>query len=166
MNVADLILTEATEHKEMRPSQINSSDANVRKVIETFQSFLNPFTVENDDELYCLSYGVPAPQDVEKDLLEAISLGVIARDDFVKDRLIDKTLEFHVPVKRMKLKTFESVGIVKKVQSTTNKLVQVKAERNIFAQLVLLAVRHNIDLQRTLSFPLGPVPRSLAKADG
>ena len=45
-------------------------------------------------------------------------------------------------------------------------MLQIKAERNIFGQLVLLSVEHNIDLQVTLSYPLGPVPFSLATADG
>ena len=69
-------------------------------------------------------------------------------------------------MKRLKLKTFASVGVVKKVKSTQNKMMQIKAERNIFGQLVLLSVEHNIDLQVTLSYPLGPVPFSLATADG
>lgn len=40
------------------------------------------------------------------------------------------------------------------------------AERNIFGQLVLLSVKHDIDIESTLSFPLSPVPWSLATQDG
>ena len=57
------------------------------------------------------------------------------------------------------------MGIVKKVKSTQNKVLQIKAERNIFGKLVLLSVEHNINLQVTFSYPLGPVT-SLATADG
>ena len=45
-------------------------------------------------------------------------------------------------------------------------MTQDKAERNAFCQLVLLPIEHDIDLQLTLSFPLGPVPWSLTTADG
>ena len=56
--------------------------------------------------------------------------------------------------------------MVKKVKSSENKLVKVKAERNIFGQLVLLSVENNIELEITPSYPLGLVPFSLATADG
>ena len=45
-------------------------------------------------------------------------------------------------------------------------MLQIKAERNIFGQLVVLSVEHNIDLQVTLSYLLGSVPYALATADG
>ena len=66
----------------------------------------------------------------------------------------------------MKLKTFASTKLVKKLKSSENKLVQIKAERNIFDQLVLLSVESNINLKVTLSYPLGVVPFSLGTADG
>ena len=50
--------------------------------------------------------------------------------------------------------------------SSQNKISQIRAERNVFGQLVLLAIQHDVDLELTLSFPLGPVPWSLATADG
>ena len=34
----------------------------------------------------------------------------------------------------------------------------MRAERNIFGQLVLLSTEHNVDLELTLSLSLGPVP--------
>ena len=87
-------------------------------------------------------------------------------DDFIKTRLIEKSVDFHAPIKRNKLKTFASAEVTKKVKSSQNKMAQIRAERNVFGQLVLLSVQHNIDLELTLSFPLGPVPWALATADG
>ena len=43
-------------------------------------------------------------------------------------------------------------------------MTQIKAEQNIFGQLVLLSVQNDIDLQVTFSYSLGPVPWSLATA--
>ena len=42
----------------------------------------------------------------------------------------------------------------------------MRAERNVFGQLVLLSLKHNISMEKTLCYPLGPVPWSLATADG
>ena len=53
-----------------------------------------------------------------------------------------------------------------KIRSSRNKVVEIRAERNVFAQLVLLSMEHDIDLELALSFQLGPVPWALATADG
>ena len=50
--------------------------------------------------------------------------------------------------------------------STGGKSTEVKAERNLFGQLVVLAVQQSIDLQKILAYPLGPLPWSFATADG
>ena len=47
-----------------------------------------------------------------------------------------------------------------------NKITQVRSERNVFGQLVLLSIEHDLDVQLALAFPLGPIPWSLATADG
>ena len=52
------------------------------------------------------------------------------------------------------------------MKSTQNKLIEVRAERNVFAQLVMLTLKNDIDLEMTMSYQLGPVPRTLATADG
>ena len=41
-----------------------------------------------------------------------------------------------------------------------------RAERNVFAQLVLLALKNDTDLEMTMSYQLGKVPWTLATADG
>ena len=66
-------------------------------------------------------------------------------EEFIQNRLVDKS-PFYQPIKQIKLKTFASVGVVKKVTSTHTKVLQIKAERNIFGQLVLPSVKHNIRL--------------------
>ena len=120
----------------------------------------------NKDKLFCLASGKSTPKDVTEKLLHAENQGREAMEEFIQNRLVNKPVKFHEPGKQMKLKTFALVGIVKTVKGTQNKVLQIKAERNIFVQLVLLSVEHHIDLQVTLSNPLGPVPFSLATADG
>jgi hypothetical protein len=43
---------------------------------------------------------------------------------------------------------------------------RIKAEKNVFSHLVLLALKHEISMERMLCFPLGPVSRSQATSDG
>lgn len=167
LQVTDMTSEETSAHKELQPAQIQGCEADVNKVIEAICGFTNPFSTDNNpDELYCLSSGVPAKPDVAADLLKAYKIGQTAMEDFINSRLVNKTTDFHSPIKRNKLKTFATTEVTKTVRSTQNKITQIKAERNIFGQLVLLSVQHDIDLQLTLSYPLGPVPWSLATADG
>ena len=87
------------------------------------------------DELYCMSSGKPAPNDVKTDILRADECGRTEMETFIKERLTDISVTFHDPIKRNKLKTLALTCTVKKVKSSENKLVQIKAERNIFGQL-------------------------------
>jgi len=154
--IADLLSTEDSIHKDLRPSQIKSSEKSVNRMVEAFGSFTNTFEVENKTELYCLSSGVPASIDVVKDLIKAGEFGKDAMEDFIKQRLVDRSLFFHSPIKKKKLKTFASAAVMRKIKSSDSKLVEIKAERNIFGQLILLSMQYEIDLQNTLSYPLGP----------
>ena len=85
---------------------------------------------------------------------------------FIKEWLVDKTENYHDPITRRKFKTFSSMEKCQKMRSSRNKVVEIRAERNVFAQLVLLSMEHDIDLELALSFQLGPVPWALATADG
>lgn len=167
LQTTDMISEESSVHKELQPAQIRDSEANVVKIQEAISGFLNPFHTDNcTDDLYCVSSGKPTKPEVSADLLNASNIGNEAMQTFVKDRLVDKTVAFHAPIKRNKLKTFATTSTTKVIKSSENKLMQIKAERNVFGQLVLLSVQHDIDLELTLSYPLGPVPWSLATADG
>ena len=50
--------------------------------------------------------------------------------------------------------------------SKTKQELKLKAQRNIFGQLLILSEENNLDLQKVMEYPLGPVPWSLATADG
>ena len=109
------------------------------------------------------SYNLP---DVANDLLHAQDTGKKAMEDFIKARLVESSVVFHEAIKRNKLKAFASSEVTKKLTCSQNKISQIRAERNVFAQLVFLSLEHDVDLEITLSFPLGPVPWPLATADG
>ena len=102
----------------------------------------NPFTTEDKDTLYCPSSGTSVPSDVESDILMSDEIGKKAHKQFVQDRLIDKTVSFHAPVKKQNLKTFANQAKTSLVQGKARKNIEITAERNVFGQRVILYWNH------------------------
>lgn len=50
--------------------------------------------------------------------------------------------------------------------STKTGLVQLRADTALFARLAVLAQQRSMDMAEVLTYPLGPLPGSLANADG
>ena len=155
--IANIDTLESTSHKEVRSSQILKSEQDTCYVMEVINNFINPFTIENKDTLYCLSSGAPVPSNVKNDILMSDEIGKKAHKQFVQDRLIDKSVSFHAPVKKQNLKSFANQAKTSLVQGKARKNIEITEERNVFGQLVL---------ERVLSYPLGPVPWALATSDG
>ena len=97
--MADMVVSENDSHKDNEKSQMVQSENNVKKLIDAFQTFTDPFLVEEKDVLYCLSSGVPASVEVENELLTCEALGISAFTTFLKECLIDKTVSFYAPLK-------------------------------------------------------------------
>ena len=135
-------------------------------VMEVINNFINPFTIEDKDTLYCLSSGAPVPSNVENDILMSDEIGKKAHKQFVQDRLIKKSISFHTPVKKQNLKSFANQAKTSLVHGKARKNIEITVERNVFRQLVILALQHELSLERVLSYPLGPVPWALATSDG
>jgi hypothetical protein len=58
------------------------------------------------------------------------------------------------------------MAVKSSVTSSTKKTKELVAERNVFGQLILLAMNHDLCMEKVMEYPLGPVPWSLATADG
>ena len=50
--------------------------------------------------------------------------------------------------------------------SKNKKELKIIAQRNVYGQLLMTSQEHSIDLEKLFSYPLGPVPWSLATGDG
>ena len=61
------------------------------------------------------------------DLLQAPDIGAKSRDTFIRTRLVERSVGFHEPIKRNKVKTFANRGVTKKLTSFQNKMTQVRA---------------------------------------
>ena len=70
----------------------------VERVIEAVSGFTNPFSSSfEDNELYFLSFGVPAKRGIAKDLIEADDIGNKAVADFTDSILVKKICLSHPP---------------------------------------------------------------------
>ena len=121
MEMVDMDNTDSSSHKDIRKSEIQHSEADVKKVVDAISNFVNPPEVENKDLLYCISSGAPAPTDVEEDLFLADMSGNKACDEFIEDCLIKKTASFFYPVKKQRLKTFASLAKYVKLTGSEKK---------------------------------------------
>ena len=65
----DMISDENDSHKTTKPSAIRQSEEEVSKVINAFKQYMDPFDLDrsNYQQLFCLSSGQPASEDIEKD---------------------------------------------------------------------------------------------------
>jgi hypothetical protein len=155
-------------HKSTRISQIKQSEAEVLSVISAFKQFVNPFAMQDDskDRLYCISSGLPSDAKIENDLLCYTTKGNDVAKEFIQSRLINKTVKFQDPVKKSKLLTFASMAVKKTLTSSQKKAIEIKAERNLIGNLLVLSQKNNISLEKLFSYSLSPIPWSLATADG
>ena len=69
----------------------------VERVLDAISGFTNPFSSSfEDNEVYFLSFGVPAKPSIAKDLIKAVDIGRKAVADFI-DSLLVENLSFTTP---------------------------------------------------------------------
>lgn len=155
------------KHRSLRHTEILKGEKLVQKAKETICSFLNPFDISDEDKLVIISSGRAASTEVSNDVLNAEIIGEQARNEFIEER-ITKGENFFQPIKRKRLKTLTDMSKVKRMRSTNNKIVQFKQQGNIAFNLLVKSENQgvNINFEELMSYPLTPVPYSLATADG
>lgn len=148
-------------HKESGSVRKRRDEEDVQKVMEVISHWRNPF--EKADDLVSLSSGSVASNPLKEDLLKAEEKGKTALVSFVQDRLTSSTVGFFETLPRLKLGKF---GEVKKTVNQGGKSFVLRADRNLFARLLVIGQSRQIDLRDLLTHELGPVPWSLATYDG
>ncbi len=94
-------------------------------------------------------------------------IGEQAYQAFKQERLeVDEPpTQFHHKIKKNKLKTFTDIRRRPRSQGHAKEVV-LKAERNLFGQMVLVAESRKLQVSDVLAHPLGPLPWALANGDG
>ena len=83
---------------------------------------------------------------------------------FFTKRLLSSEVPFHNPLKKLKLSNFSSSKHSK--VKVSGKDIMVKADRDLFARLLVVAQRRSMDLSEVFQYSLGPLPWLLASVDG
>ena len=103
------------------------------KNTESCYELLKLWTPQFDPNLISgLSSGVIASDSVQSDLLRVNSVGTDCFHKFLKERVESSKIPFYSPLKKNKLKTFNS-KVEKKTHQVNSKNVTVTADRDMFA---------------------------------
>ena len=153
-------------HPDLQGPRLRKDEADVKSLIDLMENnWLNPLSPDESD-LVSLSTGTVAPPAVVKDLLRALEVGEEAYQTFKQTRLDDDppSVKFHDKMTKQRLKTFSTIGT--KTARTKGQNVVLKADRNLFSQMILVAESRSVNMKDVLAHPLGPLPWALANADG
>ena len=74
-------------------------------------------------------------------------------------------VSFYDPLPKLKLKTFSAQVKTKSVKVKAHEVI-VRADRNLFARLLIVAQTRSLNMRDVLCCELGPLPWSLASVDG
>ena len=153
-------------HKEAAVRRVKRDEEDVKKIMGCFSSGLmtDPFT-HDSDELLNIATGVVLPEDVAQNLVRSTEKSRQQMNAFVEKRISSSAVGFWEPIPNMKIKTFSSTNKKIGVKSS-DRLVTVNADRDLFGRLLIVSHTRQICLKEELSFELSPVPYSLANADG
>ena len=153
------------DHSDLQPSRISKDEEDIQALVDLVRNnWTNPF--ESEQQLCCISTGAVAPPDIAKDLAQARTVGNAAYEAFKKDRLESSKVQFHDKLKKQKLKTFTDMSKTKKVRKGQGKDIVLRADRNLFARMIIIAECRKLQMLDVLKHPLGPIPAALANNDG
>ena len=164
------INSSSLKHNDTHRSRIMCDETDVKNMISLLQdTWLNPLNPDLQD-LVCLSTGKVASSEVQDDLLRAKDVGGELYKAFREQRLECDPLKvkFHDTKAKAKLKIFTDLNNKIKVKASNNQEVVLisKAEKRLFAQMIVIAECRNLQMSEFLAHPLGPLPWKLANPDG
>ena len=119
------------------------------------EGWVNPFRGDMQDLIW-LSTGKMSSEDVAGDLLQAKHLGERAFQSFSKERLEANPpkVRFHDSMSKAMLKTFKHMNNKVELRKGTAKEIVLKADRALFAQMVVIAEARQLSMKEVLSYLL------------
>ena len=120
--------------------------------------------MEEKESIYCISSGLCVTLDIEEDVLKAEICSKEMKDKFIKEHL-ETRINFFDPIKRSKLKTFESVNKNVIVKKSDERLIEYKQQGNLAFQVQAQSLEEKVNMKLLMSFPLTPVPLSTGTSD-
>lgn len=149
--------------KDLAKKRIVFDEECVTRAYDLLKEWGTPF--KENDCLVNISSGVACDTDIESDMIGAEKKGESALHNFIKNRIVSNKEDIHDPIPKLKLKTFASMK-AKRSCKIKDKSLTLKADRDVFARLLVVSGKRNISLKEVLKYSLGPIPWSLATAEG
>ena len=157
---------DSKHHKDASVPRMKKDEDDVHKVMDTIESWVNPFQSRDTTEpLRNIASAMKASDDITDGLLTAEQKGNDAFTTFVRDRIQTSEVDLFAPLPKASLPTFANLVKSKKTKSAGADVV-IKADRGLFAKMIVIAQRRQMNMQEVLKYPLGPLPWSLATPDG
>ena len=147
--------------KEMQKSRINFDEEAVRKCCDLLKQW--PPMFSSSTSIVSLSSGMNASTEVRK--LRAQLVGKEKAVDFIEQRIKKSNVGFYDTIKKSKLKTFTTMLEQQKL-SVNGKDVVIRADRELFARLLIIREKRGINIKELLKYSLGPIAWSLATPQG
>jgi len=156
--------TDELAYKDAGKKRVKDDEAAVQSITACIENWINPF--QSDEQLCHLASGHVATEDVKRDLLDARQRGVGSLRTFAADRLgKDGTKDFYATLPQLQLKTFASMK-KKRLGHDTSHASVLKSTRDMFGRLLVIGQSRELSMEKLLSYPLGPLPLSIATPDG
>ena len=140
---------------------IRKDEADIKSLIDLMENnWLNPLSPDESD-LVNLSTGTVTPPAVVKDL-RALAVGEEAYMMFKRTRLDDNpsSVKCHDKTTKQRLNTFSTIST--NTSRIKGQNVVLKADRNLFSQMILVAESRRVNKEDGLAHPLGPLLWALA----
>ena len=136
-------------------------EQDVQKVLQVLSSWADPF---RGGKLHHLSSGSIASPQVLRDLLQALAKGEAAMAKFMEECIETQKVSIYEPISKLQLQTCSSRR--KGKGKNNSRMMALKTDRNLFGRMIIMAQTWAFDMPLLFSHSLGPVPWSLANADG
>ena len=137
--------------KDLSPKRTLDDESAVIKCCDCLNNWKNPF--EDSDSLFCLSSGIAGCHEVEKDMFNAENIGRRRLESFIAERIETNHTDFYATIKKNNLKTFEEQKKIATLKILNNKIL-IRADREIFARLILIQQQRSVSLQDVLQYEL------------
>ena len=152
-------------HKESKPARIKRDAKDVEQLIRQFERY-SIFYPADRDELIGLTTGDVATDEIKLNMANAYSKGQRVIIEIIQERLADKTVSFHAPLKKLQLKSMSSMYSLS-VSDKKSQAKGVKNHRDLFRRIIVsVDAGRDIDIDNFLKQELSEVPLSLASIAG
>jgi hypothetical protein len=165
-DMLDMNAYQASSHPDLNKPRIAKDEKDIQAMEDLLKNnWINPFNPDISD-IMSISTGLVPSKDIIQDLQNALDKGEKAYQNFKQTRLESSAVKYTDRLPKLKLKTFGDITKRAKQIKIDGKEAMLRADRNLFGNMIISAQSRNLDMREVLSHPLGPLPWSLATPDG